>query len=801
MTERGGDLRTRNRRTWLGRAIATAVLTTLLLLGSVHSWQLAIAHALAAVAVVMAIRLPDESLNRSGAIQRLLLAGTVMLGAVTIGLLPMPSVLLQWFSPGLHDAFPDAGWSWLSMAPEQTIAALLTGTLALTITTTTGLWAAQRGGRSGAAFAAVIGVAVVSVVAALHVALGLDTLFGVIPLTHPPERFFAPLVNPNHLASVLLVLLPVTLGEAVQHRDEGYGVFAGAVTIAGGLLFAGLASGGAALAALLVGLYMAARMVRERPGLAAVLTAASLGLGAAAVYWVTQVETSWRESSFDPRIAQYVDQPTVLSQFWLFGSGVGTYATAYKPYRTLLTFQEFTHAHSEPLQWMVETGVVGIAAAAVAWWLLPRVKSSNRAAWWGLGILAASIHAFVDFAPHIPGVLLVIAAAIGVHRGGYGKSSATRPAVIRQWLMALLIIQVAAVGWRIRGAVVDQALPQTLTFEEQPEVARSAAHRVATFAPWRPEAGIARGWLASGNERAERARHLIIRFPDDADTLRRSAALLLTAGEPEDAIEALTRATERDVGDYRSWALLARAQRQTDPDASAQAWASAIVRWPWGGHNGRPLAEGYDAYPIGLFWVDALDEARAPWLAALGQLLHSRGDDSAALLAYERASSQDERYYWVPDRAQALSAIGDDRGAEEWLDACAEHSRLNPNYYWVRGELMLSWDRPEEAVLAYLQGAAALPDIARTSALAVDAAMHVSPERAVEVAQNLATSGQLTPRAAHISAEQAFSVGRFSMCVTLLQQGNPMLSDISDLSKTLWSDCASECGDCSAAPE
>jgi hypothetical protein len=182
-------------------------------------------------------------------------------------------------------------------------------------------------------------------------------------------------------------------------------------------------------------------------------------------------------------------------------------------------------------------------------------------------------------------------------------------------------------------------------------------------------------------------------------------------------------------------------------------------------------------------------------------LLHSRGDDSASLLAYERAGAQDDRYYWIPDRAQALSAIGDDRSAEQWLDACTEHSRLNPNYYWVRGELMLKWGRPEEAVLAYLQGAAALPDIARNSTLAVDAAMHVSPERAVEVAQNLATSGQLPPRAAHIAAEQALSIGRFSMCVTLLEQGNPVLSDISELSKILWSECASECGDCPAAPE
>ena len=114
---------------------------------------------------------------------------------------------------------------------------------------------------------------------------------------------------------------------------------------------------------------------------------------------------------------------------------------------------------------------------------------------------------------------------------------------------------------------------------------------------------------------------------------------------------------------------------------------------------------------------------------------------------------------------------------------------------------MLTWGRPEEAVLTYLQGAAALPDIARTSALAVDAAMHVSAERAVEVAQDLATSGQLTPRAAHIAAEQALSIGRFSMCVTLLQQGNPVLSELSDVSKTLWSDCASECGDCPPAPE
>ncbi len=413
-----------------------------------------------------------------------------------------------------------------------------------------------------------------------------------------------------------------------------------------------------------------------------------------------------------------------------------------------------------------------------------------------------AVHACVDFPLHIPGVLVLVAACLGVFRGGFGRPRRADITWIRRGLAALLVLQVGGALWWTRAAIVEHDVQLLEQVQEEPELARAAAGRVRWMAPWRSEWMLAEGWLSNETERAAWAGRVVDRHPDDATALRRAASLYISAGEADLARPVLERALARNPSDYRTFVVYARLIRSTDAEARAQAWADAIVRWPWrAGVWGKPLTEGYDAFPIGLFWVDAIAEAPAPWHAALGQLLTSRGDHSAALLAYERAGAQRELYRWVPERALSLDGIGDSEGALAFLDEAATRDPRGVTYFLTRGTLMMKWGRPEEAVQVYLAGGAAAPRVPVLSLRAVEAAAAVSPMHAIETAEHLATAGRLTPEAALVAGREALSLGLHRRCVGLLETSRAVAEGPEDEARTLWSQCASGCEDCAATPD
>lgn len=106
------------------------------------------------------------------------------------------------------------------------------------------------------------------------------------------------------------------------------------------------------------------------------------------------------------RLLVWNDALRVLAFFPLAGGGLGAFAVAYWPYQRVVRFEYWPHAHNEYLQWVIETGVLGILLAAyvlrLAWLNAPRlVRDANTRP--ALAALAAmAVHSLVDCVLRIP---------------------------------------------------------------------------------------------------------------------------------------------------------------------------------------------------------------------------------------------------------------------------------------------------------------------------------------------------------------------------------------------------------------
>jgi hypothetical protein len=140
-----------------------------------------------------------------------------------------------------------------------------------------------------------------------------------------------------------------------------------------------------------------------------------------------------------------------IGAFWqrpIGGWGAGSFSVI----NLLFRHDQLTaaDAHSVPLQWLAETGLVGLILAVGAWWLLLRaafaaIRRQPREQLWAAAALGAaaivySLHAFYDWDWDIPGVTLPVLVVLGVLIG------ASAPRVQRFRAGALSFTPVSSLG-------------------------------------------------------------------------------------------------------------------------------------------------------------------------------------------------------------------------------------------------------------------------------------------------------------------------------------------------------------------
>ncbi|MSP55130.1 MAG: tetratricopeptide repeat protein, partial [Myxococcales bacterium] len=587
----------------LAGVLLLTLLVAFLFLGSVKPQYQVVLHVLVAVGAGIALWVPTERFEGSGVTLRWTAAGLVLALAVALGMVPLPRALAVVLCPGSLAGSPEANWVTFAVDPWLVPGRLATLVLVFGFGALVATWGAGRHRRFEAEAGLTFVVGVVAVSALMHAVLGAGEMLGLITPDFVPEVFFAPFVNGHHASAVMVFGGSVALGVALNPEEEGAGrVVAVSTVVASAVIVLWDRSTGGVLAAGLVAcLWLYNRGRRSRVlliGTPIVVLAVQVWAGTAARLEVSALG----------RAAIWRDTLTMLPQFWLAGSGAGTFGDALRPFRTDNTFATIRHAHNDPLEWVAETGLVGLGAAVVALMLLwpGPVKEPHRAAGLRFGLIGIAAHSLVDFPFQLPAVAMLGAAAVACLGSVFGGYRQARPRLVRLCLMGVGLVQLPAAVWQARQAYVDHAVNEVQAFKTDPVRAGAGARALAAVHAVVPERALFAAWSAESSNDVDAAvlAALSVRqaFPNSPRALLEAGAVLARAGRYDEATALMQRVAERDPSDHRAWVLLARVARaQGDRRLAAQRWGEAF-------HRAAPgVPEAYAAFPVGLYWLGVLE--------------------------------------------------------------------------------------------------------------------------------------------------------------------------------------------------
>lgn len=250
---------------------------------------------------------------------------------------------------------------------------------------------------------------------------------------------FGPWINPNQFAGFMEMTSPLALGLFLFYRPRMRGreslreklvsfftmpgsnlyLFLGcAATLMALSVFVSLCRGGILTIILSAFVFMLLyNMKRPKHGRAAILVV--VGCVVMFVSWFGW-DTVMAEFNHgitrsgelsDGRFDLWADSRRIVSSFFLFGSGFGTFVDIFPSYRSFPGYSIFDHAHNDYLELLTDGGIIGFALAA--WfvlavlrhgWTMIRARRDQYGVLLGIGaftgIVAMLIHGVTDFNMH-----------------------------------------------------------------------------------------------------------------------------------------------------------------------------------------------------------------------------------------------------------------------------------------------------------------------------------------------------------------------------------------------------------------
>ncbi|GAA4040385.1 hypothetical protein GCM10022281_21690 [Sphingomonas rosea] len=413
------------------QAVVPAYLFLCLLLGgsTQGSWRLLILELLGAALVIWALVRPSgEGVDRNGRFLFWLAGAWVAL--VLIQLVPLPPAV--WSAlPGravVAEGFTLRGaplpWLPLSLSPAATAAILPLILVPLGVMAGILVLGAYR--RRWCVAALVAGTAISVLLGALQLVQGGPYLF---PISNGGQAagLFA---NSNHQATLLLIAIPflaALIGRAQSPSRSSKGsarlsrivIALGALAVVllglalnGSLAALGLA-GPVALASVGLALPQARRSARWLGGFAMLLL-----LGAVAAM-AAMSQVGGGNVSYTSRSDIYHQTVPAIVDYLPVGTGLGTFQRVYQLREDPAAVDAFfvNHAHSDPLEWALETGLPGILLMLVllGWWAMTslrlwRAEPRNLFALAGtIGSAAILGHSLVDYPLRDPAIQALFA--------------------------------------------------------------------------------------------------------------------------------------------------------------------------------------------------------------------------------------------------------------------------------------------------------------------------------------------------------------------------------------------------------
>jgi len=523
------------------------------------------------------------------------------------------------------------------------------------------------------------------------------------------------------------------------------------------------------------------------------------GVGALVAAFVAMVynEPDWFLVSVQPRLTQWSDAPSFIAAHWFAGVGGGAHAEAYHPFRSVLAYLQYTHAHNDLLQWVIETGLMGLVAFGATVWLFPRSVPGERRRLWTIGLVGATASACWNFPFQVPAIALVFMGMLAIRATCFDEPEQGNPARYKLVLLALAVLQLPLGAWQVRNHFVDGAIAVLEAPAAAPSDELAAEKLLRMLAPNRPQIGLHVAWTAEREQRTEAAIEMALTLeqehPSDARTLRRAALILWRAERTDDALRLLDRAAVRDPNDFRTWVAISRIQRERAEGGKAlSAFAEALRHWPKEqAGKGEPLDEGWSLAPMGEYWVDALSDAPAWWSWRLAQRLLRAKEPQLAMVALQQATEMEPIIYtnvalWVdvllandrvPEAEALAKRLTNDRPGDAWnwegLGEVYEH----------KGE----YDR---AVTTYLQGFSVNRHKTHLALRAVRAAnMQGGPNRALQIVKQVDPQVRNDPRFDLEVARLHLAAGESAECMLRLEDGKFAEDALGQRARSLFTRC------------
>jgi hypothetical protein len=430
---------------------------------SVEEWAvftIELAAALLAAGYVLLEPKPALNPRLPPVLRRLRPAVAALFGLIALQAVPLPAAVVRVLSPASYGfrklyapEFAGTKWMSLSLVPSATLSAGLF-LAALFILGFLVLKTVVRGRQ----IRTLLGVLVASGV--------FQALYGLFELTRDdprllfyrkvfnPESVTGTFVNRNHFSGYLEMIVPLALGLAVARMNmmtfgvRGFReklllwtskgllvnilVAGAAVLMAVAVLLSNSRSGAAVLVFtvfLFLGLSVVAysRTGFRQPWIGRTVRAVFLGVVLLAL--AVGIGSTVRRFALDDLLHE--DRPQywantleMVGDFPLFGTGLGTFASAYGAYeKGNLSERRLVHAHNDYLEYLAELGVAGaallfgivlfLAVSAYLAWRTRRNAQARALALGGLVSLAAiGLHAATDFNLHVPANMVLFAVVL-----------------------------------------------------------------------------------------------------------------------------------------------------------------------------------------------------------------------------------------------------------------------------------------------------------------------------------------------------------------------------------------------------
>ena len=410
------------------------LILSVLLFGAVEIWSSTVIILMVyTLGLAWIIRKQYTRFKPSGAEKLLYATGAAFAVYTIIQVLPLPASLLEFISPNAFDlrSFYSLDGSkdfmCISVHPYKTRLELLRVLAFLTV-----LFISMQAFKDMGNVTRTLKILVVfgfclAVFGILQKVTWNGKIYWFRELTFPSSNPFGPFVNRNHFAGFIGMLIPLGLGLLFTARERSKKILFGFLTLIMSLsVFFSLSRGGiigffvgiALFSILIIQSRTHTRRVWAIGIFLVALTAYLLYLGIDPIvdrFYNTDLSTEQRLIVWSATLNAFKD-------FWLTGSGLGTFMDIFPLYSPVEIQAVFVHAHNDYVEFMLETGAIGIILLItfISLSIYITAKSGpgeNRGI---LRIAAVSsvftmmIHSFVDFNLHILSNALLFFAILGM---------------------------------------------------------------------------------------------------------------------------------------------------------------------------------------------------------------------------------------------------------------------------------------------------------------------------------------------------------------------------------------------------